>query len=187
MGEENEKRDWLTLALIPEIGTTQFIRLLARFHTPTEILHASSAALREIVGKALAERIAQYSEVVDIEHQLRLMKDYQVSLVTLDDGEYPLLLGDIYDPPLALFCRGAITEVDQYSVAIVGTRKASPYGIRMVEKLGRDLAGRGITVVSSIASGIDTAAHRGALEAGGRRIAVLGCGGISYIRSRTEN
>lgn len=187
MGEEDNKRDWLALALIPGIGTMQFIRLLARFRTPGEILSASVSALREIVGKALSERIAQYSEVVDIEHQLGLMEEYRVSLMTLDDAAYPLLLGEIYDPPLALFCRGAIVEADQYSVAIVGTRKASPYGIRMAEKLGRELAARGITVVSGMATGIDTAAHRGALEAGGRTIAVLGCGvNVVYPKQNGE-
>lgn len=187
MGEQQEKQDWLTLALIPGIGTTQFIRLLARFHTPTEILHAPMGELREIVGKSLAQQIAQYSQVVDLDRQLQLMREYQASLVTLDDAEYPLLLGEIFDPPLVLFCRGALVEADQYAVALVGTRKASPYGIRMAEKLGRDLAARGITVVSGMAGGIDTAAHRGALEAGGRTIAVLGCGvNVVYPKQNAE-
>lgn len=176
MNDSKNKRDWLTLALIPGIGTTQFIRLLARFRTPTDILNASVPALNEIVGKKLAQRITQYAEVVDLRRQLELMKDYQVNLVTLDDPEYPLSLGEIYDPPLALFCRGEIHERDKYAVAIVGTRKASPYGLRMAEKLGRELASRGLTVVSGMANGVDTAAHRGALDAGGRTIAVLGCG-----------
>jgi DNA processing protein len=187
MGNQNDKNDWLTLALIPGIGTTHFIRLLARFHTPSEILGASESSLCEVVSQKLARRITQYSEVVDLQQQLRLMQEYQVSLVTLDDAAYPLLLGEIYDPPLALFCRGDLTEADRYSVAIVGTRKASPYGIRMAEKLGRDLAFRGITVVSGMASGVDTAAHRGALEAGGRTIAVLGCGvNIVYPKQNVD-
>ncbi len=179
MGNQNDKNDWLTLALIPGIGTTHFIRLLARFHTPSEILGASESSLCEVVSQKLARRITQYSEVVDLQQQLRLMQEYQVSLVTLDDAAYPLLLGEIYDPPLALFCRGDLTEADRYSVAIVGTRKA--------EKLGRDLAFRGITVVSGMASGVDTAAHRGALEAGGRTIAVLGCGvNIVYPKQNVD-
>ena len=185
--DSESRRDWLTLALIPGIGTTQFIRLLARFHTPTDILRAPASALREIVGGKLADRIAQYSEVVDLNQQLRLMKEYGVDLVTLDDAEYPLALGEIYDPPLALFCRGALHERDRYAVAIVGTRRATPYGLRMAEKLGRELAHRGITVVSGMAAGVDTAAHRGALEAGGRTIAVLGCGvNVVYPKQNAE-
>ncbi len=85
MDESKNKRDWLTLALIPGIGTTQFIRLLARFRTPTDILNASVPALNEVVGGKLAQHITQYAEVVDLGRQLELMKDYQVNLVTLDD------------------------------------------------------------------------------------------------------
>lgn len=185
---DNEtKRDWLALALIPGIGTTQFIRLLARFRSPSDILRAPSSALREIVGNKLADRIAQYSEVVDLNAQFRLMKEYNVDLVTLDDDGYPLALGEIYDPPLVLFCRGQLHERDRYAVAIVGTRRATPYGLRIAEKLGRELASRGITVVSGMAAGVDAAAHRGALEAGGRTIAVLGCGvNVVYPRENAE-
>lgn len=187
MNESQNRNDWLTLALIPGVGTTQFVRLLARFRTPTDILNAPRSALREIVGKKLSERISQYAEVVDLEGQLRQMKEYQTTLITLDDPEYPLALGEIFDPPLALFCRGELHERDQYAVAIVGTRKASPYGLRMAEKLGRELACRGLTVVSGLADGVDTAAHRGALDAGGRTIAILGCGvNIVYPKKNLE-
>jgi DNA processing protein len=85
-------------------------------------------------------------------------------------------LAEIYDPPLALFVRGELYETDVYAIAVVGTRRATPYGLRMAEKFGRELAARGITVVSGMASGVDAAAHRGAIEAGGRTIAVLGNG-----------
>ena len=178
---------WLTLALIPGVGTAQFIRLLARFHNPESILNAPIVELSEVVGKALAQRISQYSEVVDLQHQLRLMEEYQVNLSTLDDPDYPLRLAEIYDPPLALFCRGDLQQRDQFAIALVGTRRATPYGIRMAEKIARDLANRGITVISGMAAGIDTAAHRGALEAGGRTIAVLGCGvNVAYPKSNAE-
>lgn len=182
-----EQHNWLTLALIPGVGTTQFIRLLARFNTPAEILNAPISDLRDTVGKALAERISQYAEVVDLNHQLTLMEEFDVGLTTLDDPDYPLRLAEIYDPPLALFCRGSLHQRDQYAIAMVGTRRASPYGIRMAEKIARELAQRGITVISGMATGIDTAAHRGALEAGGRTIAVLGCGvNVVYPKSNAE-
>ncbi len=178
---------WLTLTLIPGVGTVQFVRLLARFHTPENILSAPVSELSEIVGKALAQRISQYSEVVDLNQQLRLMDEYQVHLTTLDDPDYPLRLAEIYDPPLALFCRGELHQRDQFAIALVGTRRATPYGIRMAEKIARELANRGITVISGMAAGIDTAAHRGALDAGGRTIAVLGCGvNVVYPKSNAE-
>ncbi|MBP8131921.1 MAG: DNA-processing protein DprA [Candidatus Hydrogenedentes bacterium] len=171
-----EQRDWLALVLVPGIGTTYFIRLLARFRTPGRVLSASEAELAELVGKALAQRIRQYKQVTDVAAQERLMAKYEAALITMEDPAYPPRLAEIYDPPLVLFCRGQLENADQYCVALVGTRKASPYGVRMAEALGRELAARGITVVSGLAHGIDAAAHRGAIEGGGRTIAVLGCG-----------
>ena len=104
------------------------------------------------------------------------MAQCDAKLVTLEDPDYPLRLAEIYDPPLVLYVRGELHTADQHCVAIVGTRRATPYGIRMAERFGRELAARGLTVVSGMASGVDSAAHRGAIEAGGRTIAVLGCG-----------
>jgi len=171
-----EQRDWLRLTMIPGVGSTSFIRLLARFHTPGEVLRASRAGLREVVGPALSDRIAEYGDAVDLDGQERLMEQYGVSLVTLEDPAYPPRLAEIYDPPLALFVRGELYSSDEACIAVVGTRRASPYGVRMAEKFGRELAARGITVVSGMAIGIDSAGHRGALEGGGRTIAVFGNG-----------
>jgi DNA processing protein len=172
----NEQRSWVTLALVPGVGTAMFIRLLARFRTPEAVLTASRRSLEEVVGPKLAERITQYSDVADVAGQETAMAKWDASLVTLEDASYPLRLAEIYDPPLLLFVRGRMLEAEQPCVAIVGTRRATPYGVRMAEKFGRELAARGITVVSGMANGVDTAAHRGALEAGGNTIAVLGCG-----------
>lgn len=97
-------------------------------------------------------------------------------LVHAGDDEYPDALREIYDPPAALWVLGGFTRADARAVAIVGSRKASPYGIAVAERLGRELAALGLTVVSGLAIGVDGAAHRGALEAGGRTIAVLGSG-----------
>ncbi len=170
------QRQWLTLALVPGVGSTLFIRLLARFVRPESALRASEGELAEIVGPAVAQRIHQYREFVDVEAQERMMRQFDAKLVTMDDPAYPPHLAEIYDPPLALFVRGELLETDQYAVAIVGTRKPTNYGLGMAERLGADLAARGVTVVSGMAEGIDAAAHRGALRAGGRTIAVLGSG-----------
>ncbi len=187
MALDKEHRDWLTLALVPGVGTANFIRLLARFHTPANVLEASEAALKEVVGQKVAERIRKYKDVVDIDTQKRLIEQYDVKLITLDDPEYPQRLAEIYNPPLVLFVRGELIESDTNAVAIVGTRRPTPYGIRMAEKFGRELAARGVTVVSGMAIGTDTAAHRGALDAGGRTIAIFGNGvDVVYPRQNAE-
>jgi DNA processing protein len=187
MALTQEQRDWLALALVPGIGSTHFVRLLARFRTPAEVLRAGERALAEVVRPNLARQITQYAEVVDVTDQERRLEASAASLVTLDDTLYPWRLGEIYDPPLALFVRGTLLPEDEFAVAIVGTRRPTPYGLRMAEKLGRELAARGITVDSGLASGVDSAAHRGALEAGGRTIAVLGNGvDVVYPRENRE-
>ncbi len=171
-----EEREWLTLALLPGVGTAHFIRLLARFRTPANVLSASRGALEEVVGKKLAGRIAAYADTADVTAQERAMTACGAKLITLEHPDFPLRLAEIYDPPLLLFVRGELLPEDAHCVGVVGTRRATPYGIRMAERFGRELAGRGVTVVSGMAAGVDAAAHRGAIEAGGRTIAVLGCG-----------
>lgn len=170
------QRDWLTLALLPGLGTTSVIKLLARFHSTRAVLTARLSELEGVVSAAVAQRIVQYAEVVDVDRQERLIEQHSAWIVTQEDPEYPLRLAEIYDPPLVLFGRGTLLERDERSIAIVGTRRATSYGLRMAAKFAGALARRGITVVSGMASGIDTAAHQAAIDAGGRTLAVLGCG-----------
>jgi DNA processing protein len=187
MSLSGSQHKWLTLTSIPGVGTAQFFRLLARFHTPENILSAPVLELSEIMGKALAQRISQCSEVVDLKQQLRLMNEYQVHLTTLHAPDYPLRLAEIYDPHLALFCRSELHQCDQFSITLVDTLRATPHEIRMAEKFAREFTNRGITVISGMAAGIDTEAHRGALDAGGRTIAVLGCGvNVVYHKSNPK-
>ncbi len=171
-----EDRDWLRLALVPGVGTAHFIRLLARFRTPSHVFEAPRGMVADLVGPKLAARIRQYADTNEAAGQEAAMEEWGASLVTLENPRYPLRLAEIYDPPLLLFVRGSLPADQEPYVALVGTRRASPYGIRMADRLARELAARGITVVSGMAMGIDAAAHRGALEAGGRTVAVLGCG-----------
>ncbi len=171
-----EDRDWLRLALVPGVGTALFIRLLARFRTPTHVFEAPRGMVADLVGPKLADRIRQYADTNEADEQEAAMEEWGASLITLENPRYPLRLAEIYDPPLLLFARGSLPADQEPYVALVGTRRASPYGIRMADRLARELAARGITVVSGMAMGIDAAAHRGALEAGGRTVAVLGCG-----------
>src|SRR2546430_14682063 len=96
--------------------------------------------------------------------------------IALGDERYPELLRAIHDPPAVLYCDGSVEPGDRQAVAIVGARRATPYGLRITEALTRELSGLGFTIVSGLARGIDAAAHRAALAAGGRAIGVLGCG-----------
>ena len=171
-----EDRDWLRLALVPGVGTAHFIRLLARFRTPSHVFEAPRGMVADLVGAKLADRIRQYADTNEAAGQEAAMEEWGASLITLENPRYPLRLAEIYDPPLLLFVRGSLPADQEPYVALVGTRRASPYGIRLADRLARELAARGITVVSGMAMGIDAAAHRGALEAGGRTVAVLGCG-----------
>ena len=131
------QRDWMTLALVPGVGGTRFVRLMARFGSPAKVLAAAEAELAEVVGKSVARNIRQYRDAVDTETQERLMRLHGAAVITMDDPGYPTLLAEIYDPPLMLFVRGALCETDQYAVAIVGTRRPSHYGAAMAERLER--------------------------------------------------
>lgn len=182
-----QQKQWLTLFLIPGIGSTTFIKLIARFGSPLEVLSASEKSLSEVVGKALAHRIVHYREVVDVDTELKLIEKHKVKIITLDDPEYPFSLAEIYEPPLVLYCKGNLLKRDQYSISIVGTRKYSPYGSRVTHFFARGLANAGFTVVSGLAAGIDTIAHQSALDSGGRTVAFLGCGvDVIYPKENKE-
>lgn len=171
-----EQRDWLSLALAPGVGGTRMVKLLARFGTAGRVLTASEAELEEVVGPALAKRLRAYREISEVDEQIERMRQYDAWVLSMDDPGYPLALAEIYDPPLALWGRGTLTEADACAVAIVGTRHASEYGMRVAARLAGELAARGVTVVSGLAAGIDAAAHAAAIDAGGRTLAVLGNG-----------
>ena len=128
--------------------------------------------LPEAVDSIIARDLHEKAEV-----EIQRIRDLGGDILVLDDGVYPSLLREIYDPPIVLYVKGAWGKcLDQPCVAIVGSRRCSTYGQNAALMLSRDLAQRGVTIVSGFARGIDAAAHRGAMEAGGRTIAVLGTG-----------
>lgn len=151
--------------------------LLHHFGTPKAILEASVEEIGSIVGKrnSPVDRIHKVREM-DISSDLQKMQKLDISLETVLDPDYPPNLKEIPDPPNTLFIRGNLLESDRFAIAIVGTRRPSAYGEEIASVFARDLAQRGLTIVSGMAYGIDTCAHRAALAAGGRTIAVLGCG-----------
>lgn len=177
MSHQFSIHDLLHLASIPKIGANRLRNLIAHFGTPAGVMNASPRELVAVEGidKTLARSIAHAKKNAGfIDDQLSRINRVNGRIITLWDDEYPPLLKKIYDPPVFLFIRGRFARNDKFSVGIVGTRHATPYGKLMAEKFSRDLSNIGITIVSGLARGIDTIAHSTALAAGGRTIAVIG-------------
>lgn len=175
-------RDWVALNMTPGIGPRAAAKLLERFGSAEGVFDAARAELERLrlppeAIDSIVRREFQEKAELEIERVASIGAD----LLILDDGVYPALLREIYDPPITLYVKGAWEIcLDQPCVAVVGSRRCSTYGQNAALMLGRDLAQRGVTVVSGFARGIDAAAHRGALEGGGRTVAVLGTGIDQY-------
>jgi DNA processing protein len=176
MGEEIYY--WLALSLTPGVGGIFIKRLLDRFGTPEAVFQAPLDELLQIegLGEKVAREIQRGPVDKKVEKELYLLKGAGGKIMTIKDASYPKRLKEIYDPPPVLYVRGELREEDELAVAIVGSRKTTPYGKWMTEKMGQELARHGITIVSGMARGIDSHAHWGALSGGGRTIAVLGSG-----------
>jgi DNA processing protein len=171
-------RDWVELNMTPGIGPRAAAKLLERFGSAESVYNATRLELEQLrlVPEAVDTIISRDLQAI-AEAELAAVRKIGAEILLLDDGVYPSSLREIYDPPIVLYVKGAWSEcLDQPCVGIVGSRKCSTYGQNTAVMLSRDLAQRGVTVVSGFARGIDAAAHRGALEAGGRTIAVLGTG-----------
>ncbi len=168
---------WLALRLVPGLGARSAVRLLERFGTPEAVFSASRSELEQAgLSGSVAQSIASgcaFEEAVD--QQQRLVRA-GAELVPLRDPRYPPSLRKIFDPPVLLFAQGRVELLQRSMLAIVGTRRPTPYGVAVAERLSQDLARAGLVIVSGMARGIDTAAHRGALSAGGDTVAVFGCG-----------
>ncbi len=169
---------WIGLLSVPGVGRTTFRKLVAAFGSPEAALSASRDELAGIEGLSAKARdgIASFPWRERADAELRKAADSGVAIVTAGDPRYPANLAGIPDAPLYLYLRGGIEARDERAIAIVGTRKPTHYGVSVAERIAAELAGAGFTIVSGLARGIDTAAHRGALAAGGRTIAVLGSG-----------
>ena len=180
---------WLALSLTPGVGSILIKRLLDRFKTPEAVFSAPVKELLKIegLGEKVAREIQNGPLEKGVERELSLLGKVGGKIVTLKDDDYPKRLRDIYDPPALLYVRGELRRVDELAIAIVGSRKTSPYGRWITEKIGQDLARHGVTVVSGMARGIDSVAHMGALQGGGRTIAVLGCGVDVIYPSENRN
>lgn len=170
-------QDWLALSLVTGIGSRTAGRLLERFGSPTGVLAASRAELQAFgLEEETIERIQSEESRRRAEEELAKVKKMGAEVLTLEDPRYPPLLRQIYDPPIVLYALGDVGVLTAPLLAIVGTRRPSPYGVNVATELARELARRGLVIVSGFARGIDAAAHRGALEAEGKTVAVLGTG-----------
>ncbi len=169
---------WLWLASKPDLQAAVIRRLTESFGTPEFLYGAErdvllSAGLPKRQTDALCDK-----DLSQAEHILRICEEKKISILTIEDSSYPDILREIDDPPPVLYVRGRLPDFDQMpAIAIVGTRSASAYGLRMAERFGAALAKAGFTIVSGLADGADAAAHRGCLKAGGKTIAVL-AGGV---------
>lgn len=179
--EDPEFQAAIRLALSSGIGPAKVQALEAYFGSLAAALQATARQLQEVsgIGPKVAKTIVE-ANTLDIERELDHCRDFGIQILTRSDEAFPGLLREIVDPPTLLFVRGEFLASDELAVAIVGTRHATHYGKKQAERFGYELAKAGFTVVSGLARGIDAAAHRGAIKAGGRTIAFLG-GGVSKI------
>ncbi len=186
--DPQELRYWLGFTLVPGISGRRITALFQRFGSLSQAWSASEADLRRagLEGQPLAN-LLKTRQQIDLNAALARIQRANAAAVTLAMNGYPPLLRDISDAPPLLYVRGEIIEADRGAVAIVGTRTATRYGIDVSYKLARELAQEGVTVISGLAQGIDAAAHRGALDGGGRTIAVLGNGIDSVYPSQNRD
>ncbi len=172
----------VALNLIEGVGSIRVRQLLEHFGEAPKILSASRSELLRVrgIGDDTAEAIAKWESNVDLAAELRRIQEFGCHVLTQADDSYPESLRQIYDPPVVLYVRGALTAKDKNAVAMVGSRTTTHYGLEVARKLAYQLAYVGVTVVSGGARGIDSAAHQGALSAKGRTVCVLGTG-ISIV------
>jgi DNA processing protein len=169
---------WIALNLVPGIGPARAHRLAEMCGGPAPVFAAARETLLKVPGvdNGLAARLAAFSWREQAERELDLCRLNRCRIVTLESEDYPSLLRQITWPPPVLYLRGDILPADERALAVVGCRKATPYGLQTARALAGDLAQAGFTIVSGLALGIDAAAHEAALEAGGRTLAVLAHG-----------
>lgn len=175
----DERMDaWLRLTMASGLGPRLTQRLIEVFDDPRAIVAASPTQLQNIdgIGAVKAREIHRAIQEADIERERQRIGDLGVVLMTIDDPSYPILLKRINDPPPVLYVRGSLERHDAVALGVVGSRKCTTYGQEQADRLAAGCAQAGLTIVSGGARGIDTAAHRGAMRARGRTIAVLGCG-----------
>lgn len=174
----NSTEACIALNMLPHMGPVRLRRLLEVFETPERVLTAKRSELRDVdgVGNEVAEQIVNWENTVDLSAELDRIREFGAEVITAQSPTYPRQLREIHAPPIVLYIWGELTERDQHAIGVIGSRRTSHYGAECAKKLSYQLAYAGLTVISGLARGIDTAAHQGALAAKGRTIAVIGSG-----------
>jgi DNA processing protein len=174
---EDDELHWLALRMAAGLGTRKAGQLIGTFRTPQAIFRASRSELEGAgLSPAVAQSISSGCAFEDAATQRQKLLEAGAVLLPLTDPRYPSRLKEIYDPPPLLFARGRVDLLRTLMLAVVGTRRPTAYGTAAASRLAKDLASAGLTIVSGMARGIDTVAHRAVLEAGRDTIAVFGCG-----------
>jgi DNA processing protein len=168
---------WLALTMTPQMGPTRIRRVVERLGNANAVLRASLTELEACgLPAPAAQALALGTARQAAEQELAQAQAAGVTLLCLDDPEYPEALKHIYDPPVLLYVRGNLQALDSPGIAVVGTRHPTPYGLGMAERLACDLSTKGLIIFSGLARGVDSAAHRGAVQGRGRTVGVLGTG-----------
>src|SRR5690349_3260525 len=174
----NSTEACIALNMLPTMGPVRLRKLLQVFGEPERVLAAKRDELRRIdgIGNEVAEQISNWESVVDLGAELKRVADFGASVITQASPMYPKSLREIHSPPIVLYVWGELKERDHHAIGVIGARRTTHYGTESAKKLAYQLAYAGLTVISGLARGIDTAAHQGALAAKGRTIAVIGSG-----------
>lgn len=173
-----ENPSWMILNALPNIGPIALKRLMTQFGSdPSRIFEASRAELMQVegIGETLSEVIINWQNYFDLDKELQRLSQYNARFIPCHSNDYPPLLKEIYDPPIGLYSLGNFSPKLK-TIAIIGSRRSTLYGLKVAKQLAMELAQLGFCIVSGMARGADSAAHEGALSVGGKTVAVLGCG-----------
>src|SRR5215470_5620154 len=168
----------IALNMLPTVGPVRLRKLLEVFKQPQEILAAKRNELRKVegIGNEVADQISNWESTIDLGAELDRIREFGATVITQESPSYPKPLREIHAPPMVLYVWGELKERDHHAIGIIGARRTTHYGVESAKKLAYQLAYAGLTVISGLARGIDTAAHQGALAAKGRTVAVIGSG-----------
>jgi DNA processing protein len=174
---KEQELHWLALKMTSGLGTRTAYQLIQKLRTPEAVFRSSPSELEAHgLPRSIAQSVSSGCAFEDAADQHNKLGEFGTTIIPITSPDYPERLREIYDPPVLLFARGRTELLQSLMISVVGTRRPTRYGIAAAEKLSGDLAAAGLTIVSGMARGIDTAAHGAALQAGGGTIAVFGCG-----------
>ena len=177
VADNSKQIAWIALALTPGLGPTRARRLVEFFGGIDRVFQVSLTELEAAGLPAAAAQAIGTGKSLELAHEeMSKAAGLDIQVVAMEDMEYPARLKQIYDPPLVLYVRGNVESLNRAGIAVIGTRHPTPYGIGMAERLSCDLAARGLVIFSGLARGVDSAAHRGAVSAKGKTVAVFGTG-----------